>query len=465
MAASAPTVANTSSCRPGDATPAPWANVLANPHFGTVISESGGAYTWAENAHEFRLTPWHNDPVGDASGEAIYLRDEETGQVWSPTPLPARGTGEYVTRHGFGYSVFEHVEDGIYSELWVYVALDASVKFSVLKLRNDSGRRAGSALTGYVEWVLGDLREKTACTWSPNRTRPAARCLRAMPTTPSSPTAWRSSMSMIRAARASTGDRSEFLGRNGSTAFARRAEPHASVRPPGRRLDPCAAFCSDHRAGRGRAARGRVPARPGARYRRRQRTGAALPRQHRAAEALNKVRALAAHAGRGAGRTPDPALDVLANGWLLYQTIACRLWARSGYYQSGGAFGFRDQLQDSMALCTPRPTARAQLLLCARTSSPKATCSTGGIRRRIAACARRVPTTTCGCRWPLCRYVLATGDRRARRNGGFIEGRPLHPGEESYYDLPQHSSLRETLYEHCVRAIEARPAAARTACR
>ena len=143
-------------------TPAPWVNVLANPHFGTVISESGPAYTWSENAHEFRLTPWENDPVSDSSGEAFYLRDEETGHFWSPMPLPSRGATPYVSRHGFGYSVFEHTEDGISSEVWVYVALDAPIKFTVLKVRNVSGRSRRLSATGYVEWVLGDLRSKSA---------------------------------------------------------------------------------------------------------------------------------------------------------------------------------------------------------------------------------------------------------------------------------------------------------------
>ncbi|MFZ2209719.1 MAG: cyclic beta 1-2 glucan synthetase, partial [Porticoccaceae bacterium] len=147
---------------PGEVTPAPWVNVLANPHFGTVVSESGGAYSWSENAHEFRLTPWHNDPVSDASGEALYLRDEETGEFWSPTPLPARAQAPYVTRHGFGYSVFEHASHGIRSELWVYVATDAAIKFSVLKVRNLSGRARKLSATGYVEWVLGDLPAKSA---------------------------------------------------------------------------------------------------------------------------------------------------------------------------------------------------------------------------------------------------------------------------------------------------------------
>ena len=146
---------------PGLVTPAPWVNVLANPNFGTVVSESGGAYTWCENAHEFRLTPWYDDPVSDTSGEALYLRDEETGRYWSPTPLPARGATPYVSRHGFGYSVFEHSEEGIYSEVWVFVAADAPVKFSVIKLRNDSGRPRRLSATAYCEWVIGDMRSRS----------------------------------------------------------------------------------------------------------------------------------------------------------------------------------------------------------------------------------------------------------------------------------------------------------------
>ena len=145
----------------GQATPAPWINVLANAGFGTIVSEAGSSYTWAQNCHEYRLTPWHNDPVVDPSGEAFYLRDEETGQFWSPTPLPARGATPYVIRHGFGYSIFEHAEHGIASELCVYVATDAPVKFAVCKVRNLSPRPRRLSVTGYWEWVLGDLRPKT----------------------------------------------------------------------------------------------------------------------------------------------------------------------------------------------------------------------------------------------------------------------------------------------------------------
>ncbi|MGO4777968.1 hypothetical protein AB4084_21085, partial [Lysobacter sp. 2RAB21] len=135
--------------------------VMANARLGTVVSESAPGYTWFENAHEYRLTPWHNDPVADTGGEAFYLRDEDSGRVWSPMPLPCRGRGAYRTRHGFGYSVYEHVEDGIASELWVYVGLEDAVKYSVLRLRNRSGRARRLSAVGYVEWVLGDIRSRS----------------------------------------------------------------------------------------------------------------------------------------------------------------------------------------------------------------------------------------------------------------------------------------------------------------
>ena len=440
----------------GDSTPAPWSNVLANPHFGTVISESGSAYTWAENAHEFRLTPWHNDPVGDAGGEALYLRDEETGQVWSPTPLPARGNGEYITRHGFGYSVFEHTEDGIHSELWVYVALDASVKFSVLKLRNDSGQPRKLSVTGYVEWLLGDLREKTAM-HVVTESDPASGALFARNAYNSEFPNRVAFFDLEDPARSIDGDRGEFIGRNGSMgAPAALGRTHLSGRL-GTGLDPCAALQSNLTLDDGeqrqvifRLGLGRNASDAGALVQRFRGNGSA-------ADALAKVRA---HWARTLGavqvRTPEPALDVLANGWLLYQTIACRLWARSGYYQSGGAFGFRDQLQDSMAVIHAAPElARVQVLLCAAHQFPE-----GDVQHWWHPPLDRGVRTTCSDDYlwlPLAasRYVLATADTGVLdEKVGYIEGRPLHPGEESYYDLPQHSGLRETLYQHCVRAIE-----------
>ena len=290
----------------GQATPAPWANVLANPHFGTVISESGVAYTWGENAHEFRLTPWHNDPVSDAGGEALFLRDEESGHFWSPAPLPRRGAGAYVTRHGFGYSVFEHDENGIHSELWVYVATDASVKFSVLKVRNASGRSRRLSATGYVEWVLGDLRPKTAMHVI-TELEPKSGALVARNAYNMEFPDRIAFLDVDEPTRSFTGDRAEFLGRNGALvnpAAMARARLSGKV---GAALDPCGAIQVSVRAGRGSGARDRLQARGRTKCRRRRQPRATLPRhRRRASRAGRGTRALAAHArcraGGNAGR-------------------------------------------------------------------------------------------------------------------------------------------------------------------
>ncbi|MCW8807094.1 MAG: cyclic beta 1-2 glucan synthetase, partial [Rhodanobacter sp.] len=437
-------------------TPAPWCNVLANPQFGTVISESGSAYSWGENAHEFRLTPWHNDPVSDGSGEALYLRDEETGQVWSPTALPCRGSGSYVVRHGFGYSVFEHEEDGISSELWVYVALDASVKFSVLKLRNDSGQPRRLSVTGYVEWMLGDVRERTAM-HVVTESDPASGALFARNAYNTDFPDRVAFFDVDDPNRGIGGDRGEFIGRNGSLkapAALGRAQLSGRL---GAGLDPCGALQvkvalddGEQRQVIFRLGVGSDTADAAALVQRSRRSGAAD-------DALSSVRSHWEHTLETVQvRTPEPAIDMLANGWLLYQTIACRLWARSGYYQSGGAFGFRDQLQDSMAMLHAAPElTRAQLLLCAAHQFPE-----GDVQHWWHPPRDRGVRTGCSDDYlwlPLVtsRYVLATGDRAVLdEHVGYIEGRPLHPGEESYFDLPQHSGLREPLYRHCVRAIE-----------
>ena len=200
---------------PGQVTPAPWVNVLANPSFGTIVSESGCANTWSENAQEFLLTPWSNDPVSDSGGEAFYLRDEESGHFWSPTPWPSRGQGYYVCRHGFGYSVFTHTEDGIDSELWVYVELDAPVKFAVLKVRNKSGRLRRLSVTGYIEWVLGELRPKSMMHVI-TETEPDIGALLADNAYNEEFGERIAFFDVDDATRSFTGDRTEFIGRNGT---------------------------------------------------------------------------------------------------------------------------------------------------------------------------------------------------------------------------------------------------------
>lgn len=445
--------------RKSNTTPAPWINVLANPTFGTVISESGQAYTWIENAHEFRLTPWNNDPVQDTSGELFYLRDEETGAVWSPTALPCRGQGEYKTRHGFGYSVFEHIEDGIHSELWVYVALNASVKFSVLKVRNDSPRRRRLSATGYVEWVLGSSRTKTALSVVTETVEGGALLARNPYNTEfGERTAFFNGTfsSAHPTVRTVTGNRIEFLGRNGSyqqPAALKRSRLSGHV---GAGLDPCGAIqltfdldeAQTHELiftlGAGQTAQEAV----------------ALVQRFcdsvAAQEALNTVSQYWKRTLNVVQiQTPDPALNLLANGWLLYQVLACRLWGRSGYYQSGGAFGFRDQLQDVMALVHTEPQRfRAHLLLCAAHQFVEGDVqhwwhppSGHGLRTRCSDDYLWLPLA-------LCRYVETTGDIAVLDEMvTFLEGRPLNTNEASYYDLPTISHESASLYAHSVRAI------------
>ncbi len=443
----------------GQSTPAPWANVLANPNFGALVTESGQGYTWTENAHEFRLTPWDNDPVQDSAGEAFYLRDEETGHFWSAAALPCRGRGDYLTRHGFGYSVFEHNEDGIYSELLMYVALDASVKFIVLKTRNDSRRARRLSATGYVEWVLGDLRSKhapqvmtglfrTGALWAQNHYNTEFGTRTAFFDAATSRVGLNS--------RTVTGSRAEFLGRNRS-----RQRPAAleRVRLSGRvgaGLDPCAAIQLGFDLAPGQSREiifilgaGQNP-----------HDAELLVQRYRgsaaAADALLAVRQYwRSTLGVVRVSTPDPAVDMLANGWLLYQVLASRVWGRSGYYQSGGAFGFRDQLQDVMSLVHARPEQlRSQLLLCASRQFVEGDVQHWwhppqgrGVRTRCSDDYLWLP-------FAICRYIEATGDLAVLdEQVAFLQGRPLKADEESYYDLPQIASEQATLYQHGVRAV------------
>ncbi|MDR3412602.1 MAG: glucoamylase family protein [Formivibrio sp.] len=440
---------------PGQVTPAPWSNVLANPHFGTVISENGVGYTWNENAHEFRLTPWHNDPVGDSSGEALYLRDEETGHFWSPSPLPVNAATPYVIRHGFGYSVFETKSCGIQSELWVYVDIEAAVKFSVLKIRNESGRSRKLSTTGYVEWVLGDLHAKSAMNVTTEIDFHTGTLYARNPY--SSEFAERVAFFDVdNATRTQTGDRTEFLGRNGTLrnpAAMRRSHLSGKV---GAGLDPCGAIQVNVDLADGEE----------------QEVVFLLGAGSNGEEASQLVQrfrsAVAARASLKAVRqywdhtlntvqieTPDPSVNVLANGWLMYQTLACRVWARSGYYQSGGAFGFRDQLQDVMALIHAKPDlVRKHLLLSASRQFVEGDAqhwwhppSGRGVRTHCSDDYLWLPLA-------VCRYVKSTGDRAVLDEPvQFLDGRPVNAEDESYYDLPGHSSEVDSLYQHCVRAI------------
>jgi cyclic beta-1,2-glucan synthetase len=446
--------------REGVATPAPWVNVLANPVFGTLVSESGQAYTWIENCHEFRLTPWDNDPIEDTSGEAFYLRDEESGVVWSPTALPCRGRGDYEIRHGFGYSVFEHVEEGIHSEMWMYVALDAPVKFVVLKIRNDSLYPRRLSATGYVSWVLGDLRVKNAMhVITEISQRGALLAVNHYNTEFGERTAFFDAITLNAEnnTRTTTCDRAEFIGRNGTLRHpAALKRQHLSGRS-GAGLDPCGAIQSGFDLAKGQSREIVFILGAG---KNRETAEALLQRFYGVAAAqvaLASTRQFWQQKLKGLRvETPDPALNLLANGWLIYQVLSSRLWGRSGYYQSGGAFGFRDQLQDVMSLTHISPDLfRAQIILCAAHQFEEGDVqhwwhppSNRGVRTRCSDDYLWLP-------FAICHYIQTTGDKAVLDEKiTFLQGRPLKADEESYYELPVISNDTATLYQHAVRAIK-----------
>jgi cellobiose phosphorylase len=437
-------------------TPAPWVNVIANPEFGTVVSEGGSAYSWSENCHEYRLTPWSNDPVSDPTGEAFYIRDEQTGLFWSPTPLPARGRNSYLIRHGFGYSVFEYEENGIVSELWISVAPDAPVKLVTLKLRNISGKPRSISVTGYWEWVLGDQRQKNQLHLQTQIDPKSGAIFVRNPyhIEFSERTVF---VDVHESNRSVTGDRKEFIGRNGTLANPAAMKRSKLSGRVGAGFDPCSAIQVVHdfpvegekeitfRLGVGKnpgEVQGLIQ-----RFRRPGMTQKTLQEVH---EHWNKT------VGAVQVESPDPAVNVMANGWLLYQTLSCRMWARTGFYQSGGAYGFRDQLQDSMALVHSKPgLIREHLLRAAAQQFREGDVqhwwhppSGRGVRTHFSDDFLWLP-------YVLCHYVKTIGDTGVLDESvSFLEGRLLRSDEESNFDLPTRSGETATLYQHGVRAIE-----------
>ncbi len=441
---------------PTQRTPAPWVNVMANPHFGTVISENGQSYTWIENAHALRLTPWHNDPVSDTAGEAFYLRDEESGRFWSPTPMPNRGKSAYITRHGFGYSIFEYSEDGIHSEMSVYVDLEDAVKFIVIKLHNVSGRPRRLSATGYIEWVLGDQRAKNQMHVI-TETNPASGAIFARNSYNKEFENRIAFFDVDEANRVFTTDRAEFIGRNGTLQNPNGMNRARLSGRTGAGLDPCAAIQvtfdmaeEEEREIVFHLGTGRDTA-----------DAEELVKKYKdpstAAAALQKVKEYWDRTLTTVQvQTPDEALNIITNGWLNYQALACRIWARSGFYQSGGAFGYRDQLQDTLSLMHNHPAiVREQILLCASRQFRE-----GDVQHWWHPPMGRGVRTTCSddflwLPFVTAKYVVTTGDTEILDTSiHFIEGRLLNVGEESYYDMPIRSDESATLYEHCVRALK-----------
>jgi cyclic beta-1,2-glucan synthetase len=442
--------------REGESTPRPWINVIANPCFGFLASESGFGCTWSENASENRLTHWSNDPVGDEPGEACYLRDEETAAVWSPTPQPAPGGGPYLIRHGSGYSIFLHQSHGLRQETRAFAVPDAPIKLIALKLRNLWDRPRRLTATYYARWVLGTHPEMTAqyvipeyepgvnaiLAANPYNTEFAARC---------------AFLASSQHPHGLTADRTEFLGRFGglrAPAALGRIGLAGAVRAG---LDPCAAIMVHIELppggerecffllgqGENRSKAVRLARKYGDPRRLEEFWRSTVDRWE---DLLGAVQV----------ETPDPAMDRLLNRWLIYQTLSSRVWGRSALYQPGGGYGFRDQLQDVTALVYASPeTARAHLLEAARRQFAQGDVlhwwhppSGRGVRTRISDDLLWLP-------YAVSRYVEITGDETVLdERAPFLEGEPLKPDEGERYASFETSVEEHPLREHCRRAIE-----------
>lgn len=439
----------------GTATPAPWCNVIANEQCGFIVSERGSSFTWSQNSRENRLTPWFNDPVSDPTGEAIYLRNERSQDVWSPLPQPA-GSGAFRVRHGFGYSTFEQWRNDITSRLTMFVPTSDSVKIYRLHLQNRTAETQHLSLTFYVAWVLGVFRERMAPYIITERDPATGVLLARNPYN----VEFGERIAFIASnlpATSITGDRTAFLGRNGDMGYPAALQHPDLVERIGAGFDPCGALrCTidlPPRAERevilllGQGADLNEVQRMVEHYRDPQNVATVYNQVvTHWREILEQVQV----------RTPQPEIDLLLNGWLLYQTLSCRIWARSAFYQSGGAYGFRDQLQDVMALVNAAPEiTRAHILRAASRQFLEGDVQhwwhppTGrGIRTNFSDDYLWLPFVTSF-------YIATTGDTAVLNEElPFLEGRPLQPGEDEYYDLPGVTEERDSLYEHCVQAIE-----------
>jgi cyclic beta-1,2-glucan synthetase len=438
-------------------TPEPWINVIANPSFGFLVSESGTGFTWSLNSHENQLTPWSNDHVTDTPGEAIYIRDESSGEVWSPTALPIRGeNARYVARHGHGYSRFQHVSNGIALDLVQFVPREDTIKISRLTLQNDSERKRRLSVTAYVEWVLGSSRS-TSAPFIITEIDPDSGALFAR-------SAWngefggRIAFADLAGRQSSyTGDRTEFLGRNGTPALPAALTHGGPLSGSvGAGLDPCAALQTAFELSPGARLEivfflGEAENRERARE---------LLKQYRAADLDEVFRAVTLQwddvLGTVQVTTPDPGMDLMLNRWLLYQTLACRVWARAAFYQLSGAFGFRDQLQDVLALTVAkRGIARDHLLRAASRQFTEGDVqhwwhppSGRGVRTRISDDLLWLP-------YAVFQFIEATGDSTVLEEAvPFLEGDRLAEGQDESYFQPRVSGIRATLFEHCARALD-----------
>ncbi len=445
---------------PNTSTPAPWINVIANPHFGTILSEKGAGFTWFGNSQRNRLTDWSNDPVLDPHSEVIYIRDEDSGEVWNPTAGPIRGRNAYRVSHGAGYSRFEHNSHSIEQLLTVFVPTDEGggepLKISKLKLRNDSKKTRHLSVTYYVEWTLGEQREMTqqhvVTEWEP---KPGLILARNGFHPDFSERV--SFTSITPAASSFTCDRTVFLGRNRGAENPAALERVELSKRVGAGLDPCSALQTKLELSPGESMEVICVLGQGESGNQ----AKSLARKYRDLLSVNQAFDETKSYWDNIldtvqVETPEMSINFLLNRWLLYQSLSCRIWGRSAFYQSGGAIGYRDQLQDVAAFLLADPAiARDQILLAASHQYLEGDVQhwwhppTGaGIRSRISDDLLWLPYITA-------QYVRVTGDREILQEQiPFLNAPELEPGQHEVFLEPQVSWEEANLFEHCRRAVE-----------
>lgn len=441
---------------PGQSTPAPWINVISNPTFGFQVAAEGSGYTWAGNSRENQLTPWSNDPVSDRPGESFYLRDEETGDVWSPTTLPVRDNeAPYIARHGWGYSRFEHASHGITASLLQYVPLEDPIKISRLELRNTSGRSRRLSVTAYAEWILGPARgasqpyviteidSETGAMFARNPWNQGFGTRIAFAVFSGGTSDW-------------TADRREFVGRNGTLAYPAALAGKAPLsNKVGAGLDPCAALRTFVDVPPGGAVElvfflGQTTTvgkarRLIARYRKANLDAVLKDVRDAWNDILGTVQIT----------TPDRGMDIMLNGWLLYQSLGCRIWARSAFYQASGAFGFRDQIQDVMSLLIARPRiAREHLLRAAARQFIEGDVQHWWLPHSGEGVRTHISDDRSWLAFAVAHYIDVTGDTAILDETiPFLRGPELKADEHDNFFLPVISGESASLFEHCARAL------------